>query len=41
MIIRLDKRSDIVERELGYIDDSYDRTANALSAVIKRITSVT
>ena len=39
MIIRLDKRSDIVERQLGYIDVSSDRTA--LSTVIKMITSVT
>ena len=41
MIICLDKRNDIVERQLGYIDDSSDKPANALSAVIKRITSVT
>ena len=35
MIVRLDKGSDIVERQLGYVDVSSDRTANALSAVIK------
>ena len=35
MIVRLDKESDIVERQHGYVDVSSDRTANALSTVIK------
>ena len=34
MIVHLDKGSDIVERQLGYVDVSSDRTANALSAVL-------
>ncbi|CAB3981727.1 zinc finger MYM-type 1-like isoform X1 [Paramuricea clavata] len=35
MIIRLDKGSDIIERQLGFVDVSSDRTATALSTVIK------
>ena len=35
MIVRLDKGSDIIERQLGFVDVSSDRTATALSTVIK------
>jgi hypothetical protein len=35
MIIRLDKGSDIIERQLGFVDVSSDRTVTALSTVIK------
>ncbi|CAB4018384.1 zinc finger MYM-type 1-like [Paramuricea clavata] len=35
VIIRLDKGSDIIERQLGFVDVSSDRTATALSTVIK------
>jgi hypothetical protein len=35
MIIRLDKGSDIIERQLGCVDVSSDRTVTALSTVIK------
>jgi hypothetical protein len=35
MIVCLDKGSDIIERQLGFVDVSSDRTATALSTVIK------
>ncbi len=35
MIVRLDKGSEIMERQLGFVDVSSDRTATALSTVIK------
>jgi len=35
MIVRLDKGCDIIERQLGFVDVSSDRTANAISTVIK------
>ena len=35
MIVRLDKGSEIIERQLGFVDVSSDRTATALSTVIK------
>ena len=34
MIVRLDKGCDIIERQLGFVDVSPDRTANAISTVI-------
>ena len=34
MIVRLDKGCDIIERLLGFVDVSSDRTANAISTVI-------
>ena len=34
MIVRLDKGCDIIERQLGFVDVSSNRTANALSTVI-------
>ena len=34
MIVRLDKGCDIIERQLGFVDVSSDRTANAISTVI-------
>ncbi|CAB4033210.1 Hypothetical predicted protein, partial [Paramuricea clavata] len=35
MIVRLDKMGDIIERQLGFVDFSSERTATALSTVIK------
>ncbi len=35
MIVRLDKGSEIMERQLGFVDVSSDRTATALFTVIK------
>ncbi|CAB4031549.1 Hypothetical predicted protein, partial [Paramuricea clavata] len=35
MIVHLDKGSDIIDRQLGFVDVSSDRTATALSTVIK------
>ena len=35
MIVCLDKGCDIIERQLGFVDVSSDRTANAMSTVIK------
>ena len=34
MIVRLDKGCDIIERQLGFVDVSSNRTANAISTVI-------
>ena len=33
MIVHLDKGCDIIERQLGFVDVSSDRTANAISTV--------